>query len=118
MLAAEVVADIVPEPAVPLLPGVADEAPDLIEPGGVPGLGDELRARQGWVRLDIPEDRRVRQRAPRAVAGEDRRKVEPEAVDVHLLNPVAQAVHDHAADDRVIPIERIPAPREIGVPRA
>src|SRR5262249_21746415 len=36
-LAAEEVTDVVAEAAVPLLPGVADEAADLIESGRVPG---------------------------------------------------------------------------------
>src|SRR5207244_929993 len=60
--AADEVADIVAEPAVPLLPGVADEASDLIEPGRVPRLGEKLRASQGRVRLDVPEHGGVRQR--------------------------------------------------------
>ena len=37
------------------LPGVADETADLIEPGGVPSLGNELGARECGLRLDIPQ---------------------------------------------------------------
>ena len=36
---------------------VAEEAADLVEPGGVPGLGDQLGAGQNRVSLDVPEDR-------------------------------------------------------------
>jgi hypothetical protein len=70
-------ANIVAEPAVPLLPAVADEAADLGETGRVPRLGNELRARERGIRLDIPQDGRVRERVARGVA----REIEPEAVD-------------------------------------
>ena len=53
-------ADIVAKPPVPLLPTVANEAAHLIQPACVPGFGNELRSRQGRVRLDIPEDWGVR----------------------------------------------------------
>ena len=52
------------------------------------------------------------------VAGQDRRQVEAEAVDVHLLDPVAQAVHDQPPDDRVVGVERVAAAGVVGVPRA
>ena len=58
------------------------------------------------------------QHVPDAVAREDRREVEAEAVHVHLLDPVAEAVHDHASDDRVIGVERVAAAAVVGVPRA
>ena len=44
-------------PAVPLLPAVADEAADLVQPGGIPRLGDELGAGEHGVGLDVPEHR-------------------------------------------------------------
>ena len=34
---------------------------------------------------------------------------------MHFLDPVAKTVHDHAADDRMIRIERVPGAGEIGV---
>src|SRR4029077_6595810 len=39
VVAADEAPDVVAEAAVPLLPGVADEGADLVEPGGIPGLG-------------------------------------------------------------------------------
>ena len=48
-------ADVVAEAAVPLDPAVADEAADLVQAAGVPGLGDQLRAGQDRVGLDVPE---------------------------------------------------------------
>ena len=48
---------------------------------------------------------------PDCVARQDRRQVEAEAVDVHLLDPVAQAVDDHPPDDRVVGVERVAACR-------
>mgnify|MGYP003694180711 CR=1 FL=1 len=62
-LAAEEAADVVAEASVPLLPAVADEAAHLVEAGRIPRLGDELRARQRRVRLDVPQHRRVRHHA-------------------------------------------------------
>ena len=110
-------AHVVAEPAVPLLPGVADEAADLIEAGGVPRLGDELRAGERRIRFDVPQDRRVGHRMARRIARQDRREVEAEAVHVHLLDPVAQAVDDHAADDRMVGVERVAAAGVVGIPR-
>ena len=37
---------------------------------------------------------------------------------MHLLDPVAEAVHDHAADDGVIGVERVARAAVIGVARA
>jgi len=34
---------------------------------------------------------------------------------MHFLNPVAQAVHDHAADDRMICVERIAGASVVGI---
>ena len=36
----------------------------------------------------------------RRIARKDRGEVEPEAIHVHFLDPIAKAVDDHAADDR------------------
>ena len=117
-LAAEEIADVVAEPAVPFLPGVADEAADLVQPGRVPRLGDQLGARQRRVRLDVPQHRRVRQRMAGRIARKNRRQVEAEAVDVHFFDPVAQAVHDHPPDDRMVGVERVAAAGVVGVARA
>ena len=34
-------------------------------------------------------------------------QVEAETVDVHLLDPVAQAVNDHPPDDRLVAVDRM-----------
>src|SRR4030095_7374296 len=49
-------AGIVAELPVPLLPCVTDEVTDLIEPGGIPGLGDQLGSGQDRIRLDLQQD--------------------------------------------------------------
>ena len=61
-------ADVVAEPAVPLGPAIADEAADLVQAAGVPRLGDELRAGQRRVGLDVPQRRRVLHRLAGLVA--------------------------------------------------
>src|SRR5262249_3893332 len=109
--------DIVSESAVPFLPAVANEASYLIESGRIPRFRDELRAGQQRIRFDIPEDRRVGQRMTGRIAREDRREVETEPVDVHLGHPVAQAVLDHPAHDRLVGVQRIAAPGVVRVPR-
>src|SRR5436305_9693284 len=43
-------------------------------------------------------------------------EIEPEAVHVHLRDPVPKAVHDHPTHDRVICIQRVPGAAVIGVP--
>ena len=98
---------VVAEATVPLRPAVADEAADLVQPAGVPRLGDQLGAGQDRVGLDVPEGRRIGHRLTVLVARQDRREVEPEAVDVHLVDPVAQAVEDQPADDRAVRVERV-----------
>ena len=46
----------------------------------------------------------------RGVARERRGEVEAEAVDVHLLDPVAQAVHDELQHARCAAVELLPEP--------
>ena len=108
---------IVAEPAVPLLPSVADEASDLIESCGIPRLCNQLGAGQQRVRFDVPENGRVRQRATLLVARQDRREIESESVHMHLRHPVTQAVLDQAAHDRLVGIERVATAGVVGVSR-
>ena len=117
-VAAEEAADIIAESPVPLLPTVADEAAHLVQPGRVPGLGDELGARQRRVRLDIPQHRRIRHQLARFIARQDGREIETEPVHVHLLDPIAEAVHDHPADDRMVGVERVSRAAVVGIARA
>src|SRR4029434_4830671 len=58
LVATEEAADIVAEAAVPLLPTVPNEAADLIQTGRIPRLGNEFRAGQDRVGLNIPQHRR------------------------------------------------------------
>jgi hypothetical protein len=116
-LAAHEAAHVVAELAVPFLPAVADEAADLVQPGRVPGLGDQLDAGETGVRLDVPEHRRIAHRRAGLVAREDRGEIEPEAVDVHLLDPVAQAVDDQPAHDRMVAVQRVARAAVVGVAR-
>ena len=49
------------------------------------------------------------------VARQDRGEVETEAVDMHLADPISQAVDDQTADDRLISVQCVAATGEIGV---
>ena len=44
------------------------------------------------------------------LAREHRREIEAEAVDVHLVHPVAQAVHDELDRARVLHVEAVAEP--------
>ena len=102
--------DVVAEAAVPLGPAEAREVADLVEPAGVPGLGDDLGVGQLVVELDVPEDRRVVHRAAVRPARQDRGEVEAEAVDVHLADPEAQALGDELLDQRELQLNVFPQP--------
>jgi hypothetical protein len=54
----------------------------------------------------------------RRVARQDRGEIEPEAVDVHRLHPVAEAVDDHPPHDRMVSVERVAGAGVVGVARA
>ena len=57
-------ADVVAEFSVPFRPAVARERPDLVEPGSVPCLRDELGVPQNGVFRDLGEKRGVRMNSP------------------------------------------------------
>ena len=67
-------ADVVPEAAIPLLPVIADEATHLIETGSVPRLRDQFGAGEDGIRLDIPENRGIFERATRFRPGTGSRR--------------------------------------------
>jgi len=48
-------------------------------------------------------------------AGQGAGEIKPESVDVHLFNPVPQAVHDQLQHMGILHIERVATPREIHV---
>ena len=104
----------VAELAVPLGPAAVGERPEPVL-ADAPGLGDQLDPREDRVGLDLVDDRRLPLLLLVDVDGEDRRQVEAEAVDVHLGHPVAQAVEDELADDRVVAVQRVAAAGEVVV---
>ena len=93
--------------AVPLRPA-GREAPDLVA-GDVPRLGDHLDRRQDRVLVDQVEEGAVDVHVA-ALAGEGGGQVEPEAVDVHLGDPVAQGVQDQPERRRVPDVGLLPVP--------
>jgi hypothetical protein len=116
--AAKEAAHIVAEASVPFLPAVAGEGAHLVEARGIPRFGDQLRPRQRRVGLDVPQHRRARHHRARLVPLQDRRQIEPEAVHVHRVDPVPEAIHDHPPHDGVIGVERVPGAAVVRVARA
>ena len=49
------------------------------------------------------------------VAGQDGREVEAEPIDVEVNDPRTKAVNDQGANDRVVAVQRVAAPRDINV---
>ena len=106
-LAAPEVAHRVAELAVPLGP-LRREVADLVATvADVPRLGDQLHLADDRVLLHELEERRQPVDVVE-LAGQRRREVEAEAVDVHLGHPVAQRVHDQLQRVGVADVEAVP----------
>ena len=108
---------VIAESAVPLTRHDPRKRPaQLIHPGGVPWLGNYTQLRQIRVGGHVAQQRRVRciDRSVR-VSGKDGSEVETKSVDMHLVCPMANAVHDHLADVAVRAIERVAGAGEVFV---
>ncbi len=99
---------------VPLGPA-GREVADLVAAGAeVPGLGDQLDVGQHRILADDVEERAEPVDVVQ-LAGERRREVEAEAVDVHLGHPVAQRIHHQLQHARMLHVERVAAAGEVHV---
>ena len=105
-LAAPEVADRVAVLAVPLRPQRREVADLVAARADVPRLGDQLDLADHRVLLDEVEERRQPVDVVE-LAGQGGGEVEPEAVDVHLGDPVAQRVHDQLQRVRVAHVQRV-----------
>ncbi len=114
-VAAQEAPEVVAVFAVPLRPAEPGEVADLVQTGGIPGLGDDLGVGQRLRQLDLPDHRRIGHDLAVLAARENRALVESETVDVHLANPVLQALDDQLLGDRVVAVQRVPAPRVVHV---
>ena len=105
-LRAPEIAHRIAELVVPLGPA-GREGADLVAAGAaIPRLGDQLHALQLGILHHRLHEAVVRVEAA-GLAREDGAEVEAEAVDVHLLDPVAQAVRDHLDDARMRKVEGV-----------
>ena len=99
---------------VPLRPSHR-KVPDLVAAlAQVPRLGDQLHLGERRVLLHDVEERGEPVDLEE-LAGQDRRQVEPEAVDVHVPDPVAEAVEDQLHRPRVAHVEAVPRAGEVEV---
>ena len=111
----------VAEAVVPLAPARQIGAQLVAAAGRVPGLGDQLDAGQGRVLPDSLEERCVAVEAAWVVrvgqghAPQHRGQIEAETVDVHLLDPVAQRVHDHLQRHIVAGVDAVAGAGVVGV---
>jgi len=96
----------VPVAVVPFGPAGAELAEAIAIGPDIPGFRDQFHA--GEPRI-LPHRR---QEAPRRIEagsgpGESGREVEPKAVDMHDLHPIAKAVHYHLKHSRMLQIEGV-----------
>ncbi len=109
-------ADIVPEARVPLGPTGSREGASQLLQTSVPRLGDQANVGQGGIGGDIAKDRWIFEvDFPVGPPREDRCEVKAEAIDVHLLDPVTQAVQDHLAHVPVHAVQRVARARVVCV---
>src|SRR5581483_7980829 len=91
------------------------EAADLVTARAeVPGLGNQLHARQHRILAAAVEKAAAFIEAIR-LAAEDGGEIEAEAVDAHLARPEAQAVVDHLQNAGMADLQRVPGPRLVDV---
>ncbi len=85
------------------------EGTELVAPRAqIPGFGDQFYAVQDWILSDCSEKGRIGVKAV-AFSGKSCGKVKAKPIHMHHLDPIAQTVHDHAQDHRVIEVQRVSA---------
>ncbi len=88
---------------------------DLVAAGPqVPRLGDQLDLRDDRILVNDVEKRAQLVHFVQ-LAGQRARQIEAKPVDVHVPDPVPQAVHDQLQDPRIAHVERIAAAGEVHV---
>ena len=104
----------VPVLSVPLCPSAPGwKASHLVHAARIPGLRDQLHARQQRIPCQTVQKRRVFHRGAILIAPKDTGQIESESVDVIVDRPVPQTLHDQFLDDRMIAVDGIPAAGEI-----
>ena len=88
-----------------------------ITPGGlvVHGGAASISAGKRRVGLDVPKHWRIRHDSPRRIARQDGCKIEPEAIHMHFLHPVTEAVHNHAPYYGMVGVERVSCTGEVRI---
>ena len=81
----------------------------------IPGFRDQLDARQHGILENGIEEPRVAVEFAVLLAGQGRRQVEAEPVDMHFLDPVAKRIHDQLQDPLAMEVQAVPASGEIVV---
>ena len=110
-----VAADGVAELPVPLAEGGGEVAHLVAAEPRVPGLGDQLHAREHRILADDLEDRREGVEVSLAHPAEDAGQIEAEAVDVHVGDPGAQRVDDQPRRLGVGRVQAVAGPGEVEV---
>ena len=110
VFAAQEAADVIAEMTVPFRPAPPGrEAPHLVEPGGVPGLGDQLGVGQDRIVGDAFDQRGIGQHRSVASPPQDGGEIETEAVDVHLGDPIMQTLQDQISHVGMVTVNGVAA---------
>ena len=106
----------VPVLSVPLCPSAPGrKTSHLVHAARIPGLRDQLHARQQRIPCQTVQKRRVFHRGAVLIAPKDAGQVESESIDMIVDRPVPQALHDQLLDNRMIAVDGVPAAGKIVV---
>ena len=107
-------ADRVAVAAIPFRPQRGEIADLIASLAEVPGFGDQLDLRDDRVLMDDVEKRSQLVDFVQ-LAGQGAGQIEPQPVDVHVRDPIAQAVHDQLQHPRIAHVKGVAAAGEVHV---
>ena len=107
-------AHIVAELVVPFAPARRKASMPISVRAKIPRFSNQLHAGQNRVLLNAGEERRLGREfllRSRQTDGE----VEAKTVNMHVVDPIAQGIHDHLQDARMADIQRVAASRRVAI---
>src|SRR6202012_761786 len=102
----------IPVAIVPFRPACRKMAELISAQPQIPRLRDQFDIGERGLGAQGLEECRVRVETV-AIPPEHRRQVKSKSVDMHLLDPVLQAIHDEGAYSRVLAIDRVAAAAQV-----
>src|SRR5215472_1367981 len=94
-------------PPVPFCPTIPREVADLVEPGGIPGLGYDFGVSQGVLQFNVPDNWWIEHGQPILVATQNDGFSEAETVNVYYCHPELEGVDDELLRDGMIAVDGV-----------